>query len=110
MTKEVFPFTNPMEPINASTLKRRLQAGEPIQILDIRTPYEREDFSIGGLHIPLDELLLRVHDIPDSWKDQEIVVVCGTGLQSAIAVRVLTKQGFIHIHNLEGGLQAYAVA
>ncbi|MDQ1085870.1 MULTISPECIES: rhodanese-like domain-containing protein [unclassified Siphonobacter] len=98
-----------MEPINASTLKSRLQAGDPLQILDIRTPYERENFSIGGLHIPLDELLLRVHDIPDSWKNEEIVVVCGTGLQSAIAARVLAKQGFTNIHNLEGGLQAYAV-
>jgi len=98
-----------MEPISAAALKRRLQAGENIQILDIRTPYEWEDFSIGGLHIPLDELLLRVHDIPEEWKNQEIIVVCGTGLQSAIAVRVLAKQGFSDIHNLEGGLQAFAV-
>ncbi|WP_420155682.1 rhodanese-like domain-containing protein [Siphonobacter sp.] len=96
-----------MEAISAFELKRRLDAGEALRILDIRTPYEWESFSIGGLHIPLDELLLRVHDIPDSWKNEEIVVICGSGMQSAVATRVLAKQGFSRIHNLEGGLQAY---
>jgi adenylyltransferase/sulfurtransferase len=77
-----------------------------LTILDIRTPYEIEDFDMGGIQIPLDELLLNLSKI-ESLKNEEIVVICYTGLQSEIACKILAKKGFIKIQNLEGGLEAY---
>ncbi|MDZ7898677.1 MAG: rhodanese-like domain-containing protein [Arcicella sp.] len=77
-----------------------------LKILDIRTPYEIEELDMGGIQIPLDELLLNL-EIIKHLKTQEIVVICYTGLQSEIACKILKKRGFTKIENLEGGLEAY---
>ena len=77
-----------------------------LMILDIRTPYEIEEFNLGGIQIPLDELLLNIEQI-EHLKNQEIVIICFTGLQSRIAQKILEKKGFQHLMNLEGGLEAY---
>ena len=57
-------------------LKRRLDAGEPIVILDLRHAIEIEADSMvipGSLHIPAEELEARLHEIP---RDAEIVLAC----------------------------------
>jgi len=77
-----------------------------LNILDIRTPYELEEFDMGGLQIPLDELLLNLTAI-EHLKKEEIVVICYTGLQSEIACKILKKRGFEKVQNLEGGLAEY---
>lgn len=79
---------------------------ETLLILDIRTPREFEDFNFGGIHIPLDELLLRINEF-EHLKNDEIVVICYTGLQSEIARKILEKRGFSRLRNLEGGLEAF---
>ena len=77
-----------------------------LKILDIRTPYEIEEFDMGGIQIPLDELLLNLETI-EHLKNEEIIVICYTGLQSEIACKILAKKGFSKVQNLEGGLEAY---
>ena len=77
-----------------------------LTILDIRTPYEIEEFDMGGIQIPLDELLLDINKI-EHLKNEEIVIICYTGLQSEIACKILAKKGFSKVQNLEGGLEAY---
>ena len=77
-----------------------------LMILDIRTPYEIEEFDMGGIQIPLDELLLNLEQI-EHLKKQEIIIICFTGLQSKIAQKILEKRGFQRLRNLEGGLEAY---
>ncbi len=89
--------------ISATEFKERLAN---LTILDIRTPYEIEDFDVGGLQIPLDELLLSVASIAH-LKYKEIIIVCYSGLQSEIARKILAKKGFQNLRNLEGGLEAY---
>lgn len=75
-------------------------------ILDIRTPYEIEEFDLDGIQIPLDELLLNFEQI-EHLKNQEVIIICYTGLQSKIAQKILEKRGFTHLRNLEGGVDAY---
>lgn len=75
-------------------------------ILDIRTADEIEDFPIGGISILFEDLMEQV-SVLEPYKNQEMVVVCYTGLQSKIACTILKKRGFSHIQNLEGGLEAY---
>ena len=89
--------------MSAEEFKNRLSA---LTILDIRTPYEIEDWDLGGIQIPLDELLLNL-ELIESLKNQEIVIICHTGLQSEIARKILTKRGFTNLKNLEGGLEAF---
>lgn len=77
-----------------------------LTILDIRTPYEIEALDLGGIQIPLDELLLNEEKI-EYLKNQEVILICYSGLQSKIAHKILEKRGFKHLRNLEGGLEAY---
>ena len=87
----------------ATEFKQRLPN---LTILDIRTPYEIEEFDMGGIQIPLDELLLNLETI-EHLKNEEIVIICYTGLQSEIAGKILAKRGFAKVQNLEGGLEEY---
>lgn len=75
-------------------------------ILDIRTPYEIEALDLGGIQIPLDELLMNIEQI-ENLKNREVIIVCYTGLQSKIAQKILEKRGFKNLRNLEGGLEEY---
>ena len=45
-----------MEDISVQELKDRLSKGEHITILDVREPYEYEEFNIGAILIPLGDL------------------------------------------------------
>jgi rhodanese-related sulfurtransferase len=89
--------------MKAQEFKNRLP---DLNILDIRTPYEIEELDMGGIQIPLDELLLNLEKI-ESLKNEEIVIICYTGLQSEIACKILKKRGFTKVQNLEGGLEDY---
>jgi adenylyltransferase/sulfurtransferase len=75
-----------------------------VNLLDIRTPREWDDFNLGGFHVPLDVLLERIDEIS---REKNWVIVCYNGTQSLIALRLLKAKGFTHIDHLEGGLEAY---
>lgn len=61
---------------------------ESYQLVDVREDWEREEFHIGGQHIPLAELLYRYQEINTS---KEIVVYCKTGERSKTAIALLEK-------------------
>ena len=90
-------------PISPEEFKTRLSE---LTLLDIRTPYEIEALDLGGIQIPLDELLLNDDKIA-YLKNQEVILICYAGLQSKIAQKILEKRGFQHLRNLEGGLEAF---
>ena len=87
--------------MNATQFK---QALTHVNLLDIRTPREWDDFNLGGFHVPLDVLLGRIDEIS---RDKNWVIICYNGTQSLIAMRLLKAKGFTHIDHLEGGLEAY---
>jgi len=86
-------------------LKRRLDAGEDVVVLDVREPHEYKICNLGGRLIPLGELVARVHEL-DSAHD--IVVHCRTGVRSAQAVEFLQDAGFERVWNLKGGIHAWS--
>jgi rhodanese-related sulfurtransferase len=75
-----------------------------LNLLDIRTPREWDELSLGGFHVPLDSLLERIDEIS---KEKNWVIICYNGTQSLIALRLMKAKGFTHIDHLEGGLEAY---
>jgi rhodanese-related sulfurtransferase len=75
-----------------------------VNLLDIRTPREWDEFNLGGFHVSLDTLLERIDEIP---KEKNWVIICYNGTQSLIALRLLKAKGFTNIDHLEGGLEAY---
>ena len=86
-------------------LKRRLDAGEDLFVLDVREPHEYQICNINGYLIPLGDLPKRVHELDSS---REIVAHCRSGVRSGKAVDFLRQAGFKKVHNLAGGILAWA--
>jgi NADPH-dependent 2,4-dienoyl-CoA reductase/sulfur reductase-like enzyme/rhodanese-related sulfurtransferase len=73
-------------------------------ILDVRT---EEEFHAGhipnAIHIPVDELRNRLHELPQG---QPIVTYCQVGQRGYIAARILLQNGF-QVRNLSGGYKTF---
>ena len=91
--------------IQVEELKRRLDAGEDLFVLDVREPHEYQICNIGGYLIPLNDLPKRVNELDSS---REIVAHCKMGGRSAKAVQFLRQAGFQKVSNLKGGILAWA--
>ncbi len=60
----------------------------------------------GALHIPLDELRSRLHELP---KEKELLISCQVGLRGHVACRLLSQHGF-KVKNLSGGFKTWQIA
>jgi adenylyltransferase/sulfurtransferase len=91
--------------IRVEELKKKLEAGENLFLLDVRDEYEYEISNIGGRLIPLAELSRRINELD---ANQKIITVCKMGPRGAKAVQVLNKAGFTQVWNLTGGIHAWS--
>lgn len=96
-----------MQVISVEELKARIDAGEKLNILDVREPGEHAEFNIGGTLLPLGKVqTMQVDDIED-WKDKEVICYCRSGNRSGQACLLLETFGFKNITNLQGGMLAW---
>jgi adenylyltransferase/sulfurtransferase len=87
-------------------LKKRLDRGEEVFILDVRNPEEIQICRIlGSTVIPLPSLPQRVGELDP---DREMIVHCKSGVRSQKAIHFLREQGFTKLVNLKGGILAWA--
>jgi molybdopterin/thiamine biosynthesis adenylyltransferase/rhodanese-related sulfurtransferase len=92
--------------ITPQSLRDKLESGEPIEVLDVREPVEREIATLANTYeIPLGDLAEHLGELP---KHKEIVVYCRTGQRSGRAVQLLRDAGFSRARNLIGGIRAWA--
>ncbi|RLM53982.1 rhodanese-like domain-containing protein [Halobellus sp. Atlit-31R] len=98
-----------VEEIGPDDLKRKLDAGEEVQIVDIRSPSSFETGHIPGAeNVPMDELPVRVGDI--EWAD-DVVVACPVGQSSIQAARLISSFEGVGedtaVRSLAGGYEAW---
>ena len=92
--------------VSVQELKRKLDAREPIQLIDVREPFESEIARIDNARlIPLGELPGRLNQLEH---ESYTVVHCHTGKRSAQAVQLLRGAGFQNVFNLEGGIDRWS--
>ncbi len=96
-----------MQTISVEELKARIDAGETLHLLDVREPFEHEDFNIGGVLLPLGRIQTLQTDEIDGWKDQEVICYCRSGNRSGQACMILEGAGFTNLKNLSGGMNAW---
>ena len=96
-----------MQTISVEELKKRLDAGELIHLLDVREPHEHADFNIGGTLLPLGRVQQMDIDAIEPWKEEEVIVYCRSGNRSGQASMMLETAGFTNIVNLTGGMLAW---
>ncbi|PYL29328.1 MAG: molybdenum cofactor biosynthesis protein MoeB [Verrucomicrobia bacterium] len=92
--------------MSAHELKRKMDAREAFQLIDVRELFEYEIARIDGSKlIPLGEIVERTDELQ---REQTIVVHCHSGGRSAEAVRLLQQRGFNNVYNLKGGIDAWS--
>jgi monothiol glutaredoxin len=105
-----FSISNPNQPprirqMSALELRAMIDSREPFELVDVRTPEER-----AIAVIPESRLLDQTyHDYLLSL-DRETVIVfqCHHGMRSQAAAEYFQQQGFRHLHNLQGGIDAWS--
>jgi rhodanese-related sulfurtransferase len=93
-----------MKTITAEELKARIDAGEKLNIVDVREPHEHEEFNIGGTLYPLGRILSMDVDELENLKDQEVIFYCRSGNRSGQACMFAETMGFTNVINLTGGM------
>jgi rhodanese-related sulfurtransferase len=96
-----------MQEITPTELKARLDAGEDIQLIDVREQNEYDFCNIAGAkHIPLGQVMQRMDEIDPA---RDTVVHCRSGVRSANAIAGLMRSGFTgSLTNLRGGILAWS--
>ena len=92
--------------ISVQDLRQKLQSGEPFVFIDVREPWEYEEFNLGAQLIPINTLVNTMYELEDH-KDDLIVLHCRTGSWSAMAQGLLLANGFKNVLNLKGGVMAW---
>jgi hydroxyacylglutathione hydrolase len=94
--------------VTAQALADELQSGQPITIVDIRTPAEYGNGHIeGSINLPLNQLAQRFSEIP---RDGQVVIHCQGGYRSSIGTSLLQREGFDNLLDLVGGFQAWSAS
>ena len=100
--RQVIPEQPPAE------LKKRLDAGEPVVVVDVRDPDEYRDGSIeAATNISRGFLEFRIGTVAPE-PSTPVVLYCQTGLRSMLAAKALHDLGFTNVINLQGGFQRWA--
>lgn len=96
-----------MNHIDVVKLKGMLDAGEAVQIIDIREIYELEtEGEMGGIHIPMGELMDRLNELK---ADIPVVFHCRSGKRSENILNFLKMNNLCadNYFNLIGGINAW---
>lgn len=105
---QAFKVDNPNAPqvqnMSVSELKAALDANEPIELLDIRTPEERAIAAIPGAILMNEEEAARIQSLP---RDTVLVLHCHHGGRSQQAAEQFISLGFTQVFNVIGGIDAW---
>ena len=96
-----------MKNISVEELKGRMDAGEQLNLIDVREPAEYAEYNIGAKLIPLGRIMSLQIDELDDLKDEELILHCKAGSRSMQACMMLEQAGFTNVVNVTGGILAW---
>jgi rhodanese-related sulfurtransferase len=97
-----------MREVTAEELTKMIERNEKIHLVDVREPYENEEFNIGGPNIPLGELMNHEAELKALSQSGEIVFYCRSGNRSVMAQKILAaRMGIDNTINLRGGMNSW---
>lgn len=96
-----------MNTISVADLKAKIDAGEKLNLLDVREPHEHAKFNIGGQLLPLGLVQALMLDEIEHLKDETIYVYCRSGNRSGQACMMMESYGFKNVVNVVGGMLAW---
>jgi len=104
-TENTISMMNTLKEFTVQELKDALELNEDFQLIDVRESYEREQANIGGEHIPMAEVPLRINQLESTKK---VIVYCRSGVRSANIIHWLeSNYELTNLYNLKGGILAW---
>lgn len=105
-----FSIRNPNAPppvtqLEVEELKTKLDAGEPLELFDVRDGAERERGHIEGSKLVDQAMVDHIETLP---KDAALVFYCHTGQRSQSAAEHFRGRGFTNVYNVAGGIDAWS--
>lgn len=101
-----FEWSLPVTDVESATLQTMMNDGEPLLIVDVRTPAEYASGHLAGsVNLPLDDLNTWA---PTLTPTQRLCCVCAVGGRSRSAAAMLVARGFSQVFNLLGGLAQWS--
>ena len=96
--------------VSPTELRKRMEEGEPIRVLDVRTEEEYDSGHIeGAAHVMAGKLAESTDGVPEDG-DGPVAVICGSGYRSTVASSVLLREGWDDVINVTGGMTAWQAA
>jgi rhodanese-related sulfurtransferase len=94
--------------ISPRQLNELVQAGKPVELVDVRTPVEYREIHVSfAKNVPLDQLDVAKIVAGRSGSPQPLYVVCRSGNRGKQACEKFLAMGYTNIVNVEGGTQAW---
>ncbi|HTM65056.1 MAG TPA: rhodanese-like domain-containing protein [Flavipsychrobacter sp.] len=93
-----------MNHLSAAQLHEWMNQKKQFILIDVREPVERAAFDIGGIHIPLSEVITRREELRS---EEPVVIYCEKGIRSSLVVQRLQEMGFNNLYNLTGGMTGW---
>jgi rhodanese-related sulfurtransferase len=98
------PLADPELEVTPEEVKRRVDAGEDVQVIDVREQYEWDAGRMPGVrHIELERVASQAATID---KDRPVVFQCRLGARSLMAAQAFRRAGY-DAWSMAGGLQAW---
>ena len=88
-----------MQTITVEELKAKIDAGEQLNLLDVREPHEHAAFNIGGQLMPLGLVQALQLDEIEHLKEEVVYIYCRSGNRSGQACLMLEPYGFKNVVN-----------
>lgn len=95
-----------MQVIEATELKQRM-VSEKLNLIDVRQPEEHAEFNIGGILLPLGNIMSMQIDEIEDLRNEEVICYCRSGQRSMQAAMMLETMGFTNVKNLAGGMMGW---
>ena len=94
-----------MNIITAQELKAKIENNDSFQLIDVREDYEYDDANIGGVNIPLENILGSLDKIDN---EKQVIFCCRTGKRSAAIIHTLERKHKLdNLYSLVGGVVGY---
>jgi rhodanese-related sulfurtransferase len=93
-----------MQNITVEQLKARVDAGEKLNLIDVREDIEHDEFNIGGIWYRVARIQQMEIEELEHLKNEEVICYCRSGQRSTMACLMLEHMGFTDTYNLTGGM------
>ncbi len=94
----------------AADVKRRLDAGEKLHLIDVREPNEFAIAKIeGGVLVPMRQVPGELQDLESRSDSGTLIVYCHHGVRSLNVTHWLREQGLDACQSMAGGIDAWSL-